>query len=195
MLFEGPGDEAVDAEILARCSRVPVIRTPSIRHTAALIQRCSLFVSNDTAPAHLASALDVPTIMLVGPTDAPEVGPFAPSGTSLAVLPNCAPCFRVSRRPIQCRHPEPFACMRNIKVDVVLKEVNRLFFARRARTFPAQLVPSEDGPIRDEFVHARPDCRPMEDSTDARATSQDEIMLSATSAEGLFQGGHAHGHL
>lgn len=130
VLFEGPGDEDVCERIVAQCPSLCVLRAPSIRHTAALIQHCSLFVSNDTALAHLASALEVPTLMLVGPTDPCEIGPFSGKGTALAVAPNCAPCFRVSRRSLTCHHPEPFACMKIITVAAVLDEVWRLLKAQ-----------------------------------------------------------------
>jgi len=54
--------------------------------TAAVFERCRLFVGNDSGLAHLAGAAGAPTLGLFGPSDA---GLYAPQG------PNC----RVVRTP------------------------------------------------------------------------------------------------
>ncbi len=126
LLFGSPDDRPIHEAIASRCPQARIVETPSIRNSAALIQRCVLFVSNDTAPAHIASALEVPTVMLVGPTDAMEIGPFCRLGAAVTVTPTCAPCFRVSRRAVQCLHPGLFTCMKLITVERVLEEVGRL---------------------------------------------------------------------
>ncbi len=41
----------------------------SIGVLAALIEQCDLFISNDTGPAHIADALDTPSITLFGPVE------------------------------------------------------------------------------------------------------------------------------
>jgi heptosyltransferase-2 len=49
--------------------RVTFIREKDIKRVAAIINKLSLFVTNDTGVMHLASATDVPVISLFGPTD------------------------------------------------------------------------------------------------------------------------------
>ncbi len=49
--------------------------TASLMTTAAAIQACCLFLSNDSGLMHIASAVGVPTIGLFGPTDERETGP------------------------------------------------------------------------------------------------------------------------
>lgn len=127
VLFGGPQDEALNSAIQDLCPAAERLKSSSIRRTSALIQRCTVFVSNDSALAHLASALSVPTVMVVGPTDGLEVGPYSKSGCVVSAPLNCSPCFRVGRAPLRCIHPHRFRCMNAVDVDRVLCEVrNRL---------------------------------------------------------------------
>lgn len=47
----------------------------SMRQTAYLLRRCALFIGNDSMNAHMAGALDTPSIILYGPTDIKNHGP------------------------------------------------------------------------------------------------------------------------
>lgn len=46
---------------------------------AALLERATLMVSNDTGPGHLAAAVGTPLVCVLGPTDAGQWGPWGPS--------------------------------------------------------------------------------------------------------------------
>jgi len=86
----------------------------SLAQMAALIRRCSLFISNDTGPMHMACALDVPTLAIMGPT---KVEMFRPWAGRSSVVQNplpCTPC-RQENTGI-CSH---FSCIRSISVDSV----------------------------------------------------------------------------
>ncbi|MCG3132471.1 MAG: Undecaprenyl-phosphate 4-deoxy-4-formamido-L-arabinose transferase [Phycisphaerae bacterium] len=123
LLFGSAMDRPINEAIRNACPAARIVETPSIRHTAAVIQRCRAFVGNDSAPGHIAVALDVPTILLVGPTDPLEIGPCSGGGTAVSCHLNCTPCFRVSRKALTCKHPTPFACMAGISVDSVVREI------------------------------------------------------------------------
>ncbi|MCC7293438.1 MAG: glycosyltransferase family 9 protein [Phycisphaerales bacterium] len=112
-------DRPVNDRILRLAPEARLIEPPTIRHAAALIQRCSAFVSNDSAPAHLAKALSVPTIMLVGPTDPAEIGHWGTPGAVVRADLPCAPCYRASRRSLQCSHSNPYKCTEAIALDDV----------------------------------------------------------------------------
>lgn len=87
----------------------------SITELAHLLARCSLVISNDTGPFHLALAVNTPAIGLYAPTDPTLCGPYlAPHAKLIAKRPTCRPCVRK-----QC--PDPF-CLRQISVDEVLRE-------------------------------------------------------------------------
>lgn len=87
----------------------------TLTELAHLLARCSLVISNDTGPLHLAIAVGTPALGLYAPTDPTLCGPYhAPHAKIIAKRPTCRPCLRK-----QC--PEPF-CLRQISVDEVLRE-------------------------------------------------------------------------
>ena len=60
----------------------------------ALLERCALYVGNDSGPAHLAAALGVPTVTVFGPSAPHRTGPLARSGAAAEVSAGfaCSPC-------------------------------------------------------------------------------------------------------
>ena len=90
---EGPLPDAHIAVIAAKHERVlanPLLaRLPRERRLdwigraplpvlAAALQRCSLYIGNDSGPMHLAAAAGCPTLGLFGPTNASHSGPWGP---------------------------------------------------------------------------------------------------------------------
>jgi lipopolysaccharide heptosyltransferase II len=65
-----------------------------LRLSAALLQRCRLFVGNDSGPMHLAAALGVPTIGIFGPGRTTNTAPVGGRGPVRLVSRDypCAPC-------------------------------------------------------------------------------------------------------
>jgi len=64
-----------------------------ILQLAALIKKCKVFVTPDSAPLHIAAAMQVPVIALFGPT---ESGRHIPPAKKIIVLEKklaCAPCY------------------------------------------------------------------------------------------------------
>jgi heptosyltransferase-2 len=92
--------------------------------SAELIGRCSVIVTNDSAPLHLASAMGTPTVAIFGPT-VPDFG-FGPLAPSRVVVGHetltCRPCHRHGPRRCPLTH---FRCMRELTPELV---------AERART-------------------------------------------------------------
>lgn len=92
--------------------------------SAELIRRCHLLVTNDSAPQHLASAVNTPTIAIFGPT-VPEFGfgPLAEPSATMGVSPQvlaCRPCDRHGPRRCPLRH---WKCMRDITARDVAARV------------------------------------------------------------------------
>lgn len=90
--------------------------------SAELIRRCSALVTNDSAPQHLASAVDTPTVTIFGPTvPAFGFGPLArrSSTVGLDMLP-CRPCDRHGPRACPLGH---WRCMREIGAGDVAARV------------------------------------------------------------------------
>ncbi|MFH0844926.1 MAG: putative lipopolysaccharide heptosyltransferase III [Pseudomonadota bacterium] len=87
---------------------------------AALLSKCSLFIGNDSAPAHLAAAVDCPNVTLFGPTFPHMWRPLSPVGE---VVFKCVPCCGC--RQESCIRPEN-NCMDLIQQDDVWKSVEKL---------------------------------------------------------------------
>jgi ADP-heptose:LPS heptosyltransferase len=78
-------------------------------------------VSPDSGPAHLAAALDRPTLVLFGPTDPERTKPIGRQVTVLNHAIHCSPCLK--RR---CPQDEPVACMAGIGAGAVRSYLTRL---------------------------------------------------------------------
>ena len=85
----------------------------SIRQLSALLSKAKLVIGNDSGIMHLASACDVKTITLFGPTIAAWCAPFV---NNIVVSKNltCSPCYL--KMPFGCGHP---VCMESIAVNDV----------------------------------------------------------------------------
>ena len=67
VITTGPREEELANQIAKQMSHSPVIvnqATPM--QLAALLQRCNLYISNDTGPMHLSTAVKTPTVALFG---------------------------------------------------------------------------------------------------------------------------------
>jgi heptosyltransferase II len=97
----------------------------SLLESAELIRRCAALVSNDSAPVHIASAMDTPTIAIFGPTIAGfGFGPLAERSVvagheTLA----CRPCDRHGPRRCPLGH---WRCMGELSPDAVYALLARL---------------------------------------------------------------------
>lgn len=97
----------------------------SLLGSAELLRRCAVLVTNDSAPEHLASAVDTPTVALFGPT-VPEFG-FGPLARRAAVLGleelPCRPCDRHGPERCPLGHHR---CMRDLAPELVADRVRAL---------------------------------------------------------------------
>ncbi len=84
-----------------------------------------ILVSNDSSPVHFASAFNVPTLAIFGPTvPAMGFGPLAPK--SLVAEKEGLPCRPCSAHGPQSCPLKHFSCMEKLSVDVVYKSVCHL---------------------------------------------------------------------
>ena len=67
VITTGPREGELADQVAAQMSHSPVIITQATpMQLAALLQRCDLYISNDTGPMHLSTAVKTPTIALFG---------------------------------------------------------------------------------------------------------------------------------
>jgi heptosyltransferase-1 len=110
----GPGEEAVAQAVLnATISGLPSLQT-SLLELAALCERARLMVAGDTGPLHLAAALGVPTVAILGPTSGWRNGPYSSADIVVKRELPCSDCYK--------RTCSQFICM-NIQVEEVLGAV------------------------------------------------------------------------
>jgi heptosyltransferase II len=97
----------------------------SLLASAALLARAQLLVTNDSAPLHLASAMDTPTVAVFGPT-VPALG-FGPLASRHVVVEHadltCRPCGAHGPRECPLGH---WRCMRDILPTRVLGAAKQL---------------------------------------------------------------------
>ena len=92
----------------------------SLFEMAALLNQCRLFIGNDSAPGHMAAAVDCPILTLFGPTFPHMWHPIGPVGTVIFKNVQCCGC-----RQETCIRPEK-TCMDLIGVDEVWEEAKKL---------------------------------------------------------------------
>jgi heptosyltransferase-2 len=113
-------DRPLAAEIVAATHGQAIDATGrlSLLASAELIGRSALLVSNDSAPLHLASAMNTPTIAVFGPT-VPEFG-FGPLAERSRIAGRthltCRPCDKHGPQRCPLGH---WRCMREITADTV----------------------------------------------------------------------------
>jgi len=128
LLFGGPDDIEAN-EIIQKLAPESIIevKTKSIMDSIAVMQKLSLFISNDSALMHIAGGLNLPTIAIFGPTNETYVHPWKTNYEIVHTGIECRPCFYYSPKPLTCyRTPdEHFLCIRNIEVDRVYDAASR----------------------------------------------------------------------
>ncbi|CUI17931.1 putative lipopolysaccharide heptosyltransferase II [Candidatus Protochlamydia naegleriophila] len=117
------GDKAGAPLVEDICTKLPkrvvnLAGKTSLRELMAFIQACDIFLTNDSGPMHVASALSTPLIALFGSTSDVATGPYKGGKVIHKHVP-CSPCYRR-----EC--PIDFRCMKQIEVDEVYRELQEL---------------------------------------------------------------------
>lgn len=97
VLAPGPGEEALCKEVMAAMSGPAVLLADpvtSLAELTALISASELLVGNDTGPRHMAVALGVPAITLMGPTDERHTAFQLGQQRVLREDVECSPCHK-----------------------------------------------------------------------------------------------------
>jgi len=98
----------------------------NLRALAALISECDVFVTNDSGPMHMASALLVPIVAIFGSTDKRAKGPFGEGHRIITKDLPCAPCMKR-----EC--PEGHLnCMTAVTADEVFEAVSEILPVTKA---------------------------------------------------------------
>ncbi|GAB4138899.1 MAG: lipopolysaccharide heptosyltransferase II [Planctomycetota bacterium] len=129
LVVVGPAEVELGRQI-ARKAGVIGLTDPvlGLGHLKALVSRCSLMITGDTGPRHLAVAFDRPIVCLMGPND-PGYTAYCLDATT--VIRKDLPCSPCQRKVCPLGHHR---CMRDITVEEVVRAgESMLDRARRAR--------------------------------------------------------------
>jgi heptosyltransferase-2 len=95
LLIGSPEEMDVSLDVRRRMRNNPIMMTgkTDLAQAAAVLSLVDLLVTNDTGPAHIASALGRPTLVIFGPTNPLTTRPFSAAGEIVRQPPDCAPCM------------------------------------------------------------------------------------------------------
>jgi len=127
VIFGGPNEVEISQEIeknlllLGVKNFINLAGKTDINQLCANIAGCSLFVTNDSGPMHVAAAYQVPTVAIFGPTRYKETSQWM-NEKSIIVRHEmeCSPCMK---RECPLKHHE---CMKSITADEVVAAINSL---------------------------------------------------------------------
>jgi heptosyltransferase-2 len=111
----------VSLAVASRMSSQPVVLTgeTDLAQAVAILSQVDLLITNDTGPAHIASALGRPVLVIFGPTNPLTTRPFSETAELIRHPPDCAPCM-LRDCPIDHR------CMTAIAPDEVFERAARM---------------------------------------------------------------------
>ncbi|HCA27486.1 MAG TPA: putative lipopolysaccharide heptosyltransferase III, partial [Betaproteobacteria bacterium] len=93
----------------------------SLKQLAALSARARLFIGVDSAPMHIAAAMQTPTVALFGPSGDQEWGPWRVPSRIITADVSCRPCGNDG-----CGGGKVSECLQSLSVDAVLDAANAL---------------------------------------------------------------------
>jgi len=112
-------------EKLQRLSQFPILVFDDLTlpEITALASKAELFVGNDSGIAHIAAAVQTPSVVIFGSSNIHHWRPWtdAPNEIVSETMP-CQPCVGYF-----CKEFDQPECIRQVSVENVLKAINRLF--------------------------------------------------------------------
>ena len=95
VLIGSDAELEVSSQVSESMRRKPIFLTgkTNLTQLVGVLSVVDLLVTNDTGPAHIASAIGRPTLVIFGPTNPLTTSPYSSSGQIVRVPPDCAPCM------------------------------------------------------------------------------------------------------
>ncbi|MBL7085213.1 MAG: lipopolysaccharide heptosyltransferase II [Candidatus Omnitrophica bacterium] len=125
VLVAGPDDVDIGRNLLKlmRCSCIDAAGKTTVSQLASLLRRCCLFISNDSGPVHIATALGVPVVAIFGRAQA-GLSPrrWGPTGENNIVLHKDVGCKQCLAHNCQ----KDFACLKAVSLEEVLSAARQL---------------------------------------------------------------------
>ena len=125
-MFGGPEEKELKENIFSQINSrdVIIVNSGSLRESAAIMKRCNLFVTNDSSQMHIAAAMQLKVVAIVGPTNKNYIYPWKTEHKMASLNLDCSPCFFYSPKPLVCaRDDVKFKCIKELTVDMVYNSV------------------------------------------------------------------------
>ncbi|MGQ9609640.1 MAG: glycosyltransferase family 9 protein [bacterium] len=129
LVFTGPDEIELQDQMSKIMKFKPIfIKNIGLRQLAAIIQRCQLYIGNDTGPMHIAVAVGTKVISIFGSTDAMRSGPYGNGHIVISKKIDCSPCHP-GNHPGRCNRGS-CAAIDSIQLDQVANIVERIMSER-----------------------------------------------------------------
>ncbi|MGO9480739.1 MAG: glycosyltransferase family 9 protein [Candidatus Kryptoniota bacterium] len=129
LIFGGHEERALRDQIAKKIGSpfATGVNTKTFGQSAALIERCDVFISNDSSLLHLAAALKRKTVLITGPINPVYTRPWNTDYRIASLYLDCSPCFIYSPRPLTCsRSDVKFMCLKELAVKTVYQKTVQL---------------------------------------------------------------------
>ncbi len=115
-IMGGSDDRALGSALAQACPErcLDLTGRTSLPEMIEWLRRCSLLITNDTGPMHIAAALGTPVLGLFGPTNPRRTGPYGPGHRTMQAALPCVPCMKES-----CGNINTLECLRAITPQAV----------------------------------------------------------------------------
>ena len=147
VLLGGGGDRPLAERLVAACADAPsapvdLCGRTSIQELGALLERCSLLLTGDTGPMHMAAATRTPVVgLFFGPALPFDTGPYGNGHVVLHAGVGCAPCDHA----VQCL--DPF-CRRTLTPELIADVARARLAGDDARLAELATLAGRTGPVR-----------------------------------------------
>ena len=125
LVFGGGDEENLKNIIFAKIDSQNVysVNAQSLSNSAAVMQRCNLFITNDSSLMHIAAALKLNIVAIIGPTNKNYIYPWQTNYKIASIDLDCSPCFYYSPKPLTCsRSDVKFKCIKELSIDLVYEK-------------------------------------------------------------------------
>ena len=121
LVGNGEVDEQRAAEIESFMEIPPInlVDLTTLPQLTCVLKNSQLVLGGDTGVVHLAAALKVPTVMLMGPTDANRNGPYGQIKNAIEIMRRCKACWKRD-----C--PRNWDCLEYISTEQVKEKISNV---------------------------------------------------------------------
>lgn len=126
LIFGGPEEKELKNKIcsLIGSDKANVVGAESLTQSSAIMKRCNVFVTNDSSQMHIAAALGLKVVAILGPTNQKYIYPWKTEHKIISLNLDCSPCFFYSPKPLICNRTDvEFKCIKELTVDMVYASV------------------------------------------------------------------------